>query len=207
MREKIKNVGLILALIIAGVSLPTSIMSFMEKPTCIAEINNYYYNSTIIERYNTTVIEQSNNTGKQVIEPIIYLPAVNSGATFNLIWIELNAINEFMYATFFANSDAVDTSNDVIFRFIMDCTQTDESLQMLIYSAHTRTNNTAIFSWNLDNGVAINFNTTAQLMFIYEYTFDAADLEIDDWLSFALKLNEASRAVGIMYAEVEYIHI
>jgi hypothetical protein len=44
MRENIKNVGLILAIIIAGVSLPTSIMSFTNNPTTpITEINNYYY--------------------------------------------------------------------------------------------------------------------------------------------------------------------
>ncbi|MHA1193098.1 MAG: hypothetical protein ACTSP9_12515 [Promethearchaeota archaeon] len=150
---------------------------------------------------------QTNNTGIQVIEPITYLPAINTGATLNHIWIELNAIDEYMYATFFANSDVVDTSKDIIFRFIMDCTQTDESLQMLKYGAHTRTDNTTIFSWNIDDGVAISFNTTAQVMFIYEYIFDAVNVEDGDWLSFALKLNEATRNVGIMYAEVEYIHI
>ena len=32
MRENIKNVGLILALVIAGISLPTSIISVMDKP-------------------------------------------------------------------------------------------------------------------------------------------------------------------------------
>ena len=114
-----------------------------------------------------------------------------------------------MYATFFANSDVVDTSEDVIFRFIMNCAQTDATLQMLIYGAHTETDNTttATFTWNIDNGVAISFNATATVMFIYEYTFDAADVENDDWLSFALKLNEATRAVGVMYAEVEYIHV
>ena len=63
MRENIKIIGLILALIIAGVSLPTSIMSFTNKPTTpITEINNYYYNTTIIEQYNVTIIEQYNTT-------------------------------------------------------------------------------------------------------------------------------------------------
>lgn len=63
MRENVKNVGLILALIIAGVSLPTSIMSFIYKPTTpITEINNYYYNTTIVEQYNNTIIEQYNTT-------------------------------------------------------------------------------------------------------------------------------------------------
>jgi len=91
----------------------------------------------------------------------------------------------------------------------MNCAQTDATLQMLIYGAHTETDNTttATFTWNIDNGVAISFNATATIMFIYEYTFDAADVENDDWLSFALKLNEAARAVGVMYAEVEYIHV
>jgi len=201
MRENVKNVALILALIIAGVSLPTSIVSMMEKPTHITEINNYYYNNT--------VIEQSNNTGKHIIKPITYLPALDTGATLRSIWIDLNAVDEYMYATFFANSDEVDTSEDVIFRFIMNCAQTDATLQMLIYGAHTETDNTttATFTWNIDNGVAISFNATATIMFIYEYTFDAADVENDDWLSFALKLNEAARAVGVMYAEVEYIHV
>ena len=58
MRENIKNIGLILALIIAGVSLPASIISFMDKPTHTTEIHNYYYNTTTIEQYNTTIIEE-----------------------------------------------------------------------------------------------------------------------------------------------------
>ena len=63
MKENIKNAGLILALIIAGASLPTSIMSFTSRPTTpITEIRNYYYNTTIIEQYNTTIIEQYNTT-------------------------------------------------------------------------------------------------------------------------------------------------
>ena len=53
MRENIKNVGLILALVIAGVSLPTSIISIMNKPTTpITETNNYYYNTTIVTGKN-----------------------------------------------------------------------------------------------------------------------------------------------------------
>ena len=60
--RKCKNAGLILALIIAGVSLPTSIISFTNKPTPITEIHNYYYNTTVIERYNTTIIEEHNTT-------------------------------------------------------------------------------------------------------------------------------------------------
>lgn len=63
MRENIKNVGLILALVIAGVSLPTSIVSMTSKPTIpITEINNYYYNNTVIETYNNTIIERYNNS-------------------------------------------------------------------------------------------------------------------------------------------------
>ena len=80
MRENIKNIGLILAIIIAGVSLPTSIISVMNKPRIIQEtiienhyynqtlvVNNtiieeYYYNETIIEEYNNTIIEYYNTT-------------------------------------------------------------------------------------------------------------------------------------------------
>ena len=63
MRDNIKNTVLVLALVIAGISLPTSIMSIMNKPTTpITEVNNYYYNNTVIERYNTTIIEQYNTT-------------------------------------------------------------------------------------------------------------------------------------------------
>lgn len=44
MRENIKSIGLILAIVVASISLPTSIISFMNKPTTpITEINNYYY--------------------------------------------------------------------------------------------------------------------------------------------------------------------
>jgi hypothetical protein len=63
MRENIKSMGLILAIAIAGVSLPTSIISIMSKPAShITEINNYYYNNTVIETYNNTIIERYNNT-------------------------------------------------------------------------------------------------------------------------------------------------
>jgi hypothetical protein len=210
MKDRVKNIGLIFAVVISGISLPTSIVSFVDKPTApIIEIYNYYYNNTIIERYNQTIIEQVNNTGKQVIQPITFLPALNSGATLEGIWIDLDAVGEFMYSTFFANSDVVDTDEDIIFRFIMNSAQTDENLQMLQYAAHTKTDNTstAIFSWNIEIDVPISFNTTAIVMFIYEYVFNAADVEDDDWLSFALKLNETGRSLAVMYAEVEYIHV
>ena len=63
MKENVRNAGLILALVIAGASLPTSIMSFTSRPTTpITEIHNYYYNTTIIEQYNTTIIERYNTT-------------------------------------------------------------------------------------------------------------------------------------------------
>ncbi len=49
MREQFKNVGVVLALIIAGFSLPTSIMSLTSKAaTPITEVNNYYYYTIII---------------------------------------------------------------------------------------------------------------------------------------------------------------
>lgn len=41
MRENIKSIGLIFAIVVASISLPTSIISFMNTP--ITEINNYYY--------------------------------------------------------------------------------------------------------------------------------------------------------------------
>lgn len=63
MRENIKNLSLILALILAGVSLPTSIISFSNKPGIpITEINNYHYNNTVVETFNNTTIERYNNT-------------------------------------------------------------------------------------------------------------------------------------------------
>jgi len=62
MREKVKSLGLILAIAIAGITLPTSIMSFMDKPTHITEINNYYYNNTVIEQYNNTILIPMNRT-------------------------------------------------------------------------------------------------------------------------------------------------
>jgi len=44
MRESIKSIGLILAIVVAGISLSASIISFMNKsPTPTTEINNYYY--------------------------------------------------------------------------------------------------------------------------------------------------------------------
>jgi hypothetical protein len=67
MRDNIKTGVLVLALVIAGVSLPTSIISMTRKPTPpITEVNNhyyyYYYNNTVIERYNNTIIVWVNNT-------------------------------------------------------------------------------------------------------------------------------------------------
>lgn len=58
-----QKAGLIIALAIAGFTLPTSIMSMMETPTTpTTVVNNYYYNTTIVEQYNTTIIEQYNTT-------------------------------------------------------------------------------------------------------------------------------------------------
>jgi len=215
MNDRVKNISLIFAVVIAGISLPTSIISVMDKPRHVTETYNYYYNTTIteqynttiVEQYNTTIIEQSNNTGILVIQPLSYFPALNSGATLEGIWIDLNDVGEFMYATFRANSDIVDTNEDITFRIIMNCVQTDPTLQVLIYGAHTRTDNTELFSWNLDLDTPISINATAIVVFIYEYVFDATDVNDNDWLSFALKLNETGRDIGILGAEVEYIHV
>jgi len=59
MRDKIKNICLILAIIIAGVSLPIGIIAFNRPAETTVIFNNYYYNTTIIEQYNYTI---SNNT-------------------------------------------------------------------------------------------------------------------------------------------------
>ncbi|KKL22866.1 hypothetical protein LCGC14_2431110 [marine sediment metagenome] len=73
MREQFKNVGVVLALIIAGFSLPTSIMSLTSKAaTPITEVDNYYYyNNTVIERFNDTIIVIVNNT-VIVNETVVY---------------------------------------------------------------------------------------------------------------------------------------
>lgn len=60
MRENIKNIVLILALVIGGISLPTSIISFLRPTESTTIVNEYYYNNTIIEKYNNTTI--INNT-------------------------------------------------------------------------------------------------------------------------------------------------
>ena len=63
MRENIKSIGMIIALIIAGVSLPIGIMGFNTQPiTYNYYTNNYYTNSTttIINNNSTTII---NNNG------------------------------------------------------------------------------------------------------------------------------------------------
>ena len=52
MREKIVNIGLIIALIVAGVSLPTAIISFSREPT----VNNYYTDNFY---YNQTYYNQT----------------------------------------------------------------------------------------------------------------------------------------------------
>ena len=64
MREKVKSIGLILAIAIAGISLPTRIISFMNKPTQITEINNYYYNNT------TTILNNTIPEPELVIYPL-----------------------------------------------------------------------------------------------------------------------------------------
>ncbi len=60
MKENVKSIGLVLAIIIAGVSLPISIGAIINNSKNGTVIVNNYYNNTIIERYNSTIV--INNT-------------------------------------------------------------------------------------------------------------------------------------------------
>ena len=57
-----QKIGVIAALIIAGISLPTSVITFLRPPGTTTVVNNYYYNNTVVETYNNTIIEVYNNT-------------------------------------------------------------------------------------------------------------------------------------------------
>ena len=61
-RERVKSIGMIAVLMLACISLPTSIISILRPVETNITENNYYYNTTIIEQYNTTIIEQYNTT-------------------------------------------------------------------------------------------------------------------------------------------------
>jgi len=104
MKENVKNAGLILALIIAGVSLPTSIMSFTNKPTPITEIHNYYYNTTIIEQYNTTIIEQYNTTIIEQYNTTILVP-LNRSLNPTIETINYNEFDYVIYSYNFTYND------------------------------------------------------------------------------------------------------
>ena len=57
MRENIKNISLILAVIIAGISLPTALISMSKNPTIINNYTeNYYFNQTYYYGGNETEI-------------------------------------------------------------------------------------------------------------------------------------------------------
>lgn len=90
MRENIKNISLILAIVIAGVSLPTSIVSIIDKPNKLTTVNNYY-NNTVNEQYNTTIIEQYNNT---IIEQYNTTIINNNTIIYNNTIINNNTITE-----------------------------------------------------------------------------------------------------------------
>ena len=121
MRENIKNIGLILAIIIAGVSLPTSIISVMNKPRIIQEtiienhyynqtlvVNNtiieeYYYNETIIEEYNNTIIEYYNTT--TIINNTIIEQYNNTIIINNTEYIPINRTIEYYHFAFVQPND------------------------------------------------------------------------------------------------------
>ncbi|KKL82792.1 hypothetical protein LCGC14_1981230 [marine sediment metagenome] len=65
--QKYQQIGFIIALVIAGVSLPTSIISLTREPTIINDyFNDAYYNQTYYNQtynyYNTTTIINNNTT-------------------------------------------------------------------------------------------------------------------------------------------------
>ncbi|KKK81048.1 hypothetical protein LCGC14_2817370 [marine sediment metagenome] len=113
-----KSIGLILAIIIAGISLPTSIVSFMNGPRIVHEtiienhyynqtlvVNNtiieeHYYNETIIEQYNNTIIEQYNNT--IVINNTVYIPINRTMEYFHFSSVPAN---EFFFNVTFNLTD------------------------------------------------------------------------------------------------------
>lgn len=115
MRENVKNMVLVLALVIAGVSLPTSAISFMREPTIIVYENTIVeqYNNTIIEEYNYTIIEEYNNTIIELYNnTIIYNNTIYDYANQT---IELYHFYNIADESFFLNL-TYDITNDTLFQ-------------------------------------------------------------------------------------------
>ena len=89
-KQVYQKAGLIIALAIAGFTLPTSIISLMETPTTpTIVVNNYYYNNTIIEQHNSTIIEQYNTTIIEYYNETVYIN--------NTIYIPINRTVDYYF--------------------------------------------------------------------------------------------------------------
>lgn len=74
-RKNYQQIGLVIALIVAGVSLPTAIVSSMNKPTII----NNYYNTY----YNETYYEENYYGGNETQEEKYNYPLIREDFSFN----------------------------------------------------------------------------------------------------------------------------
>jgi len=107
-RKEIQSIGLVVALILAGISLPIGIISFNQPP--INYISNHYYNY-----YNTTNYYDANATGtgtdySNPLEKTIHIGLAGQTDYFTRIfnfsqneiywfyWDKSNAMNFRMYA-------------------------------------------------------------------------------------------------------------
>ena len=106
MRKKIKSIGMIAVLMLACISLPTSIISFLRPVETNITENNYYYNETELEIYYTPeTITYLNLTGNPewfnhriynlTDENVINWYANKSYGTYRLIRISI--IQDYMF--------------------------------------------------------------------------------------------------------------
>ncbi|NVM36374.1 MAG: hypothetical protein HWN81_12320 [Candidatus Lokiarchaeota archaeon] len=117
MREKTQNIGLIVAIIVAGVSLPTAIISFSREPTVNNYYtNNYYYNQAY---YNQTYY-QNNETAP--IEGRIDYPLVRYDFISNNSYLGVNKTHIY------------DAGRDTFLQLVMICNNTECQVLIKMYS-------------------------------------------------------------------------
>lgn len=152
-------------------------------------------NSALIGQIASTVTGITNLNSKMIT--IALNMEIGGTTTSQGGLMYLDAATEYVGVSFWADTETVDTSQNIVFTWIYECHVADATLTLKKYQGAQKTDATEPAAWDIANGTALSENVPADDYVQLVYTFSAADIDADDILKALFYLNEAARNISL----------
>lgn len=164
-------------------------MSKLLKRFPLAEDNSFHISqikastdSLIATHTAIATAHHSNANDLASKKVVVALHIMSHDGTLGPGYYILSDVGDSVTASFWADTDVVDTSQDVLFTWVYQPQANDADLDTKRFMAAIKTDNSENHTWNIDAGTVLNRNVTQFKLNQEVFTFPNADINGDDLL-------------------------